>query len=163
MGDDYYSRTATEFLGGYPMFQTAEDRKAEDEVAAIIEEQWRCKLNRFGLLCPVDWYALRLERMAGLIELKSRSHASTTYKTVYLNVRKWIALNESSRGLGVPAIFVVRFTDGIRWCSLYNVDATKHKMGGCSKKVKSHTDREPVIEVPIEQLKSLKGFPQKGQ
>lgn len=145
MSATYYDRTP-DALG---FFATEEDRKNEREVADQLEKVWFCALRSFGCVAPIDWYAFRDRRLLALIELKSRSHPSTKYPTVFLNVRKWLALSLASAGLGVPAIFVVRFTDGIWWVPLRKVNATDVRIGGCSREVKSETDIEPVIEVRI--------------
>ena len=87
--------------------------------------------------------------LVGVLELKSRSHASTTYSTVFLNVRKWGSLMLYHLGLGCPALFVVRFTDEYRWINVLEIDASHMKMGGTKHLVKSHTDIEPVILVPV--------------
>ena len=50
----------------------------------------------------VDFFALRDGMLVGVLELKSRSHTSTTYSTVFLNVRKWGSLMLYHLG-GCPA------------------------------------------------------------
>jgi hypothetical protein len=57
--------------------------------------------------------------------------------------------------LSVPAVFVVRFTDQIKWISLADIDARLCMIGGCSRTVKSRNDIEPIIEVPIDQMRAL--------
>lgn len=161
MKSTYYDRSGAKHLDGSVVFGNDADRASEDEVAAVIETAWKCQLRRFGALSPVDWYAVRMERLAGVVELKTRSHVKAQYPTVFLNVRKWMALSMAADGLGVPAIFVVRFTDGIYWTSLSQIDPRGPNgyvpIGGCSRRVKADNDREPVIEVPVKALKLLVG------
>ena len=158
----YYDRHAAKHLDGTPIFATSEDRKSEEEVARIIESTWGCEVRSFGSLAIIDWYAMRDGRMVSLLELKTRSHSSTRYQTVFLNVRKYMALFWGQACLNVPALFCVRFTDEIRWIRVYDIDATKHKIGGCASRVKSVTDIEPVIEVPVAKCKIL-GRPSGGR
>jgi hypothetical protein len=106
-------------------------------------------------LAPVDWYALRHARIVGVAELKSRTHSSFQYPTVFLNVRKWLALQIASIGMGVPGLFVVRFTDGIAWIPIADIDPRRMILGGCSRVVKAESDIEPVIEVLIATMKLL--------
>jgi hypothetical protein len=150
----YYERTSTEHVDGTPLFATRSDQTHERRVAHAIERAWKCVLHDFGALCPLDWYATRAERLVGVLELKSRTHATDRYPTVFLNVRKWLALLLANTGLGVPAIFVVRFTDEIRWV---NVSLTMGvtDIAGCRTVVKSHTDIEPVIGVPVAAMRAL--------
>lgn len=128
-------------------------------VAEQIERHWNCKLHKFGSLCPIDWYAERAGRLVGVAELKSRTHASDTFSTVYLSVRKWLALSLASIGLGCPALFVVSFTDGVRWISVADVDASAIRICGVNRnKAKAERDAnaiEPIIDVPVASLKIL--------
>src|SRR4051812_47677982 len=119
----YYERSAIQHLDGTAIFQTPADKRNESEVASLIGGAWGCELHQFGALSPIDWYAVRDGRMIGLLELKSRAHESDRYPTVFLNVRKWLALNIGAIGLGVPAIFVAKFLDGTKWIPLSEVDA----------------------------------------
>jgi hypothetical protein len=151
----YYDRKSILHLDGTPIFQTAEDRESEQAVALLLEKHYRCEMHRFGELSAVDWYAVRRGRMVGIAELKTRSHASDKYPTVYLNVRKWLALLLSSIGLGVPALFVVRFTDQIRRIRVGKINASRVILGGTTEIVKSRSDREPLIEVPVEEMRVL--------
>ena len=151
----YYDRSAITHVDGTQVFANAEDRAAEKQVAETIMEIWRCELCQFGALCPVDWYAKRAGRVVGVVELKSRTHAWDAYPTVYLNVRKWLALILAQVGMGVPAVFVVQFTDGIFWCPVRHIDASRMKIGGCTRTVKSANDIEPVIEVPVSLLRPI--------
>jgi hypothetical protein len=152
----YYERSNVVHIDGTHIFRTAEDRNAEHEVAARIEAAWHCELHEFGALSPVDWYAVRMNRMIGVLELKARSHAFTTYATVFLNVRKWLALSLARIGMGVPAVFVIKFRDDLRWISLAEIDARQFAIAGCTRLVKARSDIEPVIEIPIGHLKPLR-------
>jgi hypothetical protein len=152
---DYYSRETTTFLDGTPIFKTEDDERSENEVAKIIEKTWLCKLFSFGRLSLIDWYAVRYDRPVGLLELKTRTHDSAKYETVFLNVRKWLALQMASCGMGLPALFVVRFTDGVRYINLADVDASQFILGGLKRIKKSRNDIEPLIEVPVSEMRVL--------
>jgi hypothetical protein len=153
----YYARTSAVHLDGTPIFKTKEDRDNEATVAQLIEAAWGCKLGEFGALSPIDWYAQRDGRLVGLLELKTRWHPRDDYPGVFLNARKWLALSLGSIGMGVPALFVVKFTDGVYWVPISKVDATTHRIGGCSVRVKSVNDIEPIIEVPLSTMVELRG------
>jgi hypothetical protein len=55
----------------------------------------------------------------------------------------------SENGLGCPALFVVKFIDRIGYVRAGQIDVKNISLGGCSKVVKSFSDIEPVINVPI--------------
>lgn len=151
----YAERVGATHIDGTPIFQTAEDRRNESDVAAEVARAWACELRPFGMLAAVDWYAVRDGRPVGVLELKSRSHAHDHFATVFLNVRKWLALLISGVGLGVPAIYVVRFTDGLWWIRAADVHASRLRIGGTAVRVKSDSDIEPVIEVPVAEMAAL--------
>ena len=152
----YYDRTTTTHLDGSPIFKTDEDEQNEATIASTIEESWGCKLHSFGRLSPIDWWAERDGRVVGVAELKSRSHSVGKYPTVFLNVRKWLALILAGNGMGVPALFIVKWPDDARWIHVGTIDASMLRVGGCARTVKSRSDVEPVIDVPIDAMISLK-------
>lgn len=155
MDQSYYSRTGATHVDGTRIFASEKDIKAEAEVAAVLAKAWKCEVRRFGALSPVDWYCTRDGRITGVAELKNRSKASTEYTTVFLNVRKWLALQLVSAGMGVPAVYVVRFADGLFWCRLHDIDPRQMQMGGCSRRVKADNDFEPVINVDMKAMKLI--------
>jgi hypothetical protein len=149
---DYYAREGSANSDGTPLFANDCDKSSEREVVELLEAKWGCEIKQFGKLCPIDFYALRDGRLVGVMELKSRTHAANKFPTVFLNVRKWISLVMAQQGLGVPALFVVKFSDQIMYQHISAIDASAVRMGGTKEKVKSHTDVEPVIHVPIDSM-----------
>lgn len=156
MPDSYYERMITLGVDG-PLFACEVDAVHEREVAALLAQAWNCEIKAFGRLCPVDFFALRGDRLVGVLELKSRSHGSAKYPTVFLNVRKWLALKLAAYGLGCPGIFVVRFTDGVYFIPVdaVPVGSANVIIGGTREIVKSHTDIEPVFAVPVALLRRV--------
>jgi hypothetical protein len=155
METTYYERETQTHVDGTPIFRTANDAKNENEVAQSIAAAWKCSVRSFGKLAPIDFYAERDGRLVGLLELKSRPHLSNKYLTVFLNVRKWLALSLGAVGMGTVGVFVVRFDDGIRWIQVSEIDATRFRIGGCARVVKSISDIEPVIEIPVVTMRKL--------
>jgi hypothetical protein len=151
----YYDRQYRTDDAGLAVFTTPEDHASEDLAARVIEAAWKCKLHRFPHYHGVDWYAERAGSMVAVLELKTRSHSSTKHETVWLNVRKWLALGMARIGLGVPSLFVVQFTDELRYVDLVDVDGHQHRIAGCKRIVKSPLDIEPVIDVPVSSMKLL--------
>lgn len=156
-GGQYYNRRPSVNTDGTLLFANQEDNAGQSEIALMIE---RCygpglKLKPFGRLCVIDYYAERDGRMCALLEIKRRSHESTKHDTVFLNVRKWLALTIGSVGLGVPSFFVAGFADRVMIVDVASIEATRHMIGGTLRVVKSHSDVEPIIEVPIEIMREL--------
>ncbi len=152
MSQAYYARRHST-QGGLRLFKSDRDRQNEDEVRAVLERAWRCEIRTYGGTCEaIDWYAVRGATIAAYLELKSRDHYVSSYDTVFLNVRKWLALTLIQAGTGCPGIYVVRWLDDLRYVRISEVDARAIRLGGCNRRVKSATDIEPVIEIPIEQM-----------
>ena len=146
---DYYERETHANSDGSPLFCADIDKDNETEIKSLLEEKWNCTIKPFGKLCPVDFYALRDNRICAVIELKTRSHKHNKYNDVFLNLRKWFCLMLSENRLGCPALFVVKFIDKIGYVRVGQIDVKNISLGGCSRVVKSNTDIEPVINVPI--------------
>jgi hypothetical protein len=154
----YYQRSNLIQLDGTVTFMSAADRQAQKEVAELLEVYFSeqkggaCQFIEFGLLSAVDWYVVRYGRVVGLAELKRRYHSSTEHPTVFLSVRKWMALTLAAMGMGVPALFAVRFDDGLFYIWNGAVDARRHAWRGCVTIVKHPNDIEPVIEIPVQDM-----------
>jgi len=151
----YYAREQTTHLDGSLVFHSPEDEQNESAIAAELAAAWQCHIYAFGALCPVDWYAERHGRLVGLLELKTRSHIAAHFPTVFLSLRKWLALMMASLGTGVPALFIVRFADGTRWIRLADVEAHVLTIRGTHRIAKTRSDREPLIEVPVDAMTEL--------
>lgn len=148
---NYYEREGYEHpVDRLTVFETPQDRVNEQDAVAFMEKEWDCRLLKFGRLTPVDRYILKDDHLQGVVEIKCRSHDFSQYPTVFLNLRKWLALTMGALGFGVPAFFIARWNDALGWVNLDDIDANTRNVRymGCARKVKSDSDREPVILVP---------------
>ena len=151
---DFYQRKGSTHVDGTRVFKEREDTQRETEVARMLERAWGCTLHPYAGLSVIDWWVEKQGRVSAFAELKCRSHDSTRHPTVFLNHRKWVALSLSQLSR-VPALFIVRFTDQIRWIRLNDIDPSKLIIGGLSRKHHSDNDIEPVIEVPVDRMTLL--------
>lgn len=135
------------------VYATELDRANEDEIAALLGVAWGCDLRSFGAFAPLDWYAQRGGALVAVLELKCRTHPTDRYPTVYLAVRKWLALNLAAVGLDVPALFVVRFTDQVRYLRV-GAEAMPARILGRRDRG-APLDIEPIIEVPVEAMHTV--------
>jgi len=138
-------------------FSTADDIAKQAAVRRACERVWHCTMRPFGSYAPIDYYAERDNTLVAVVEIKCRDHPMGKHDTVWLNVRKWLALSLASVGLGVAPIYVVGFTDALCWVDVRTIDASRVQIAGCRRVVKSHSDIEPVIDIPIGQLRPLEG------
>jgi len=130
-------------------------QNAEDGVCRAIERITGATVHHFGSLAPVDAYASKDGRVVAWFEIKVRSHESTRYKHVFLSARKWWHLLTADALQGVPAYFVVRFTDSIRYIRVTNVDPENMKVVKANRAYQSRNDREVVMLVPVEKMRRL--------
>lgn len=148
----YEERAGSLHTDGTPIFQQQQDRDGERLVVERLKSAWGCEIEPFGMLAPIDYFATRHGRLSAVLEIKCRSHAQHTYETVFLNVRKWLALGLAQVGMGVPAIFVVKFTDAIGYIRWEDIPGNRLSILGCSRRVKSRSDIEPIIEVRVGEM-----------
>lgn len=150
----YYDRKSTDFNGRL-IFKSDDDEKNESEVARAIEDRWNVAVHSFGRIAPLDFWIARDGAPVAFAEVKARSHSHDRHTTVFLNVRKWLAMQMAAVGCDVAVLFFVRFTDRILYIKVDDIDASQMKVGGCSRIVKSCNDIEPVIEIPIANMAFL--------
>jgi hypothetical protein len=152
----YYARNISTNSDGTPTFETRLDDINERRVKGRLEDAWQCTLHRYPRLHAVDWYAERDQRVVGHVEIKTRSHDAGTFPTVYLNFRKYATLTLLELATGVPSTFVAAYTCGtVKWVRLADVAADVLTIAGTHKLVKSSSDREPMINVPLNLMKDL--------
>jgi len=141
-----------------PYFHSEDDEKNENLVGHLLEKPWRCvALRAVDPYSRVDWNFVRGKVVIAIGELKARTHPIDKYPTVFLSVSKYEALMDRKRELDVKAVFVVRFSCGtIRWIHADEIDNTKVRIAGRPPRPGSVHDQEPIIDVPIAQMRRLK-------
>lgn len=136
-------------------FATEADRTRELEAAGRMERAWRCELHRFaGPFAPIDFYVLRARRLCAVVEVKGRTCPASQYPDALLSLRKWWALDATERATTLPALFVVAYTDELRWIRVRDIDASRLELGGHTHP-RAPADREPLIRVPIESMRPV--------
>jgi len=150
----YKDRRSGTNSDGTATFATAGDEHNQARFQRLLSLAQKCKVHSFPKLSPIDLYAVKHERVVAFIEFKARTCTVKKHSTIWLNFRKYTALYWAKMAFGVPAYFYVSFSGGeILFIEIDNVDSKKHRMGGCAEYVKSQFDKEPVIEVPIADMK----------
>jgi hypothetical protein len=152
----YYQREVTVHTDGSPVFEKPVDDLNERRVKARLEAAWNCTLHRYPRLHGVDWYAERDARLTAHVELKTRQHDADAFDTVMLNMRKYLTLFMAEVGTGVPSVFVIAYACGtIKWVRVSHIDATHARIGGTKQLVKSSSDREPILFLPVNTFNDL--------
>lgn len=120
-------------------------------MADALAATWGMTALRVGRFSPVDFFLLKDGRLVGVMEVKCRETLRQQYPSVFFAVRKWMPLTLISLGLDVPALYAIRFKDGVSCIRVARVDGRTAKMNGRMDRGAAH-DLEPVIEVPIAEM-----------
>lgn len=127
-----------------------EDFDAEERIAALLADRWKCGVHRFPRFSPVDYYFHHGERIFAVGELKCRGVTRYARPTVYFAARKWAALELLAGGFACPALFIVQFLDALCYCSLDKIGRVPAEIRGRSDRPGVANDREPMFLLPVE-------------
>lgn len=129
------------------------DCALEKAVMSALSFAWNMKMGSFGRFAPLDFYAFRNDRLVGLMELKTHPYDIGKYPTTQLNLRKWGWLR-LYKDLGVKVLYLKMFGKDLYYIDVDDIKVDDAiRMGGCHKYVKSVTDIEPVINIPVDDFK----------
>jgi len=153
--DNYYNRKPTILPDGRRAFMTEKDKALEDAVKAMLNFGWKAEIGSFGRFFPIDFYAYKKEqkRVVAILELKTHPYEYGKYATTPLNCRKHAFLMDRAKQWDVIPILLKLFNEHLYYVDVRLVDAAAPVMGGCKRIVKSVTDVEPVIHIPLETFK----------
>lgn len=139
-----------------PIFQKPSDLKAQGEVAAIVGQKWECTLKRMGPLDRLDCYAFRGETILFFAEIKCRDVSSGEYPTVFLSFQKYLAMREVGSCFGLPVLYVIRYTDGVRYIDVMDLPLPQKLVAkGRPPRPGAVSDIEPIIEIPVDLMSPI--------
>lgn len=99
-----------------PIFETAADRANEAAIIEVLEDAWGCEIKGTDTLNDLDFHAYKDGQLVSIGEIKCRKVHSTKYGgKIYFDVDKAIRLQTHADELGVPAVIVLKYTDGLFW------------------------------------------------
>lgn len=136
-----------------PIYESEDDRDAEQRVVEVLQICWRCKVIRLPHLSRVDYKAIRGSG-SSFIEIKCRTNAMRAYPTYMISLRKieaGIALAESTPKHSF--CLVVRWTDAIGF-TVPKRGAFDIATGGRRDRGDAY-DVERVAHIPIERFTLL--------
>jgi hypothetical protein len=135
---------------------TPEDIARQERVARALEKAWGITLVRDPNDMAQINYTVRTDReVVGYVLIKTRKNAHDRFPELGINRNKYRALMRQ-RGGGLPVIWATGFTDDvILWIRAEDIDPTFSQMRGRSDREGVSTDVEPMIDVPISEMKSV--------
>lgn len=134
---------------------TREDTQREQAVAGVLRNAWNCDVVRTGYKDELDFWLVRDGKTEAVAELKNRKVESATYEDVFLSRHKWDALFRATFAHRIEGLFIVNFTDELRYIRLADIDATRLRMGGRWDRTDAPNDWEMMVMVPVAEMKVI--------
>lgn len=138
-----------------PVFETASDRSHEREICDVLERTLEIRTETTSTLSDVDFYGYRGVELVVVGEIKYRNVKSTEYGYVYFDAAKAQKLSEQAREYYVPGIVVLRYTDGLFYMLVSDVQS--YPTVKSSRKDRGAYDRDQDAHlIPPHMLRRLK-------
>lgn len=153
MALDYFQAEGVVMPNGMVSAASRRSIELERAVMSTLSFIWSLKMGSFGRFAPLDFWAFRDNKFVSVMELKTHAHGIDKYGTTQLNLRKW-GWMKLYQDLGVKVIYLKLFLGDLYYIDFANIKTTDAvRIGGCHKAFKSVTDVEPVIDIPVDELK----------
>lgn len=133
----------------------ATGKAGEQAVAEILEAAWKCQARPSPHFAHYDYELDRGDRMAAIVEVKTRRCPHDKYAETYITLEKWYRLFDLSRALEVPAFYVVNFTDEIRYIEAAKIDPRRFETCGRHDRPYMRHDISTKILVPVADMGRL--------
>jgi hypothetical protein len=147
--------------------ETEAHRATQNYTARLIEKFWNCKVYTYPGLHPIDWYAVRDGKLVANMEFKRRHQDYDDYinagpdkriktPTMLLSYHKWLSLYMAAIASRVPGFFVAGLNDCLVYINVFDVRPHELRIdprGGRTRDKRRDNDIEPVIHVPITDMK----------
>ena len=101
-----------------PIYETAQDRDNEEEIAKHIAERYNAKAIKAKRLYGLDWFFEREGYVVGMVEIKARKCASSDYATYMISADKIARIRMLSSVSGIPSFLFVAWTDCMGYINL---------------------------------------------
>ena len=132
------------------LYENETNRNNEQAAKVTLEASWSVTLRKLPIKYGAEWVAFRGDQAVAVIEYKNRPHDSTRFPTYLLSVHKWMSMRSLANTIGVPAILVVEFVDGMRHCTLEDEMATTAWAGRRDRG--DADDLEPCMMIPMDRF-----------
>jgi len=137
-------------------WETQADLDRETAVARLYAELRDCAYEKLPVQYKADYAFLRDGELKALVEIRCRNVRHDKYDTIILSLLKWHDVNAMAKAINVPAMLVVRYTDGVYTIPMREVPDSI-EIGG---RVDRGDDRdvEPVVHYRVERMRQVSGF-----
>ena len=138
-----------------PIYETEQDRWAEDGVAAAVGLAWKCVPVPTPPLSGIDLALMRDGNIKAFAEVKVRTTVASRYSDYMIGAKKWYSNMKFADECGVPMLLVVAFTDGIKWVPAKGTPV-REGIGGRTDR-NDPQDIKLCVFIDIGRFKKLKG------
>ena len=153
MAHDYFQAEGVVMPNGRVSAASKRDIALEKAVMSTLSFIWSLKMGSFGRFAPLDFWAFKDGKFVSVMELKTHAHSIDKYPTTQLNLRKW-GWMKLYQDLGVKVLYLKMFLGDLYYIDFNAIKPTDAvRIGGCRKAFKSVTDVEPVIDIPVDEMK----------
>lgn len=135
------------------LWETKDDLAREKDVVDVYAKIKKCEYEKLPIQYKADYAFLRDGDIVALVEIRCRNVSHDQYDTIMLSLLKWNDINELAQRMGVPAMFVVRYTDGIYTIPLRETPDA-FLMGGRAV-MRDARDREPVVHYNVDRMRKV--------
>jgi hypothetical protein len=138
-----------------PLYENDASRTAEQRIAQIVSDKWKCSLIKLPRSYVLDYVAERNGKLTCWVEIKQRNFKFGEYVDYTISLHKYMDMLTYVEKTGLPALLVVEFSDGLIYWHL----ATRP----CVVGIGGRTDRndpqdvEPVARIAWAEFKELMG------
>jgi hypothetical protein len=133
------------------MHETAQDLRNELDVIVAYAKMLNFGHQKLPIAYKADYALVEDGDVKAFVEIKCRNVNHDTYDTIILSLRKWHDINEMAQRINIPAVFVIRYDDGVFSIPMRETpDAIT--IGGRVDRNDSR-DIEPVIHYNIDRLR----------
>jgi hypothetical protein len=134
-------------------WETQADLDREAAVVAVYAKIKGCEYEKLPIQYKADYAFLRDGELKALVEIKCRNVSHDKYDTIMLSLLKWHDVNAMASAANVPAMFVVRYTDGIYSIPLREMP-DEITMGGRAL-MRDARDRELVVHYRVDRMRKI--------
>lgn len=96
-----------------PLYESQRDRTNEQQVADFLSQKFDCTYFKLPIAYSIDYAFLREGKVVGFVEVKCRKVELQTYDTIMLSMHKRVDSLALANSISVPALFAIRYNDGI--------------------------------------------------
>jgi hypothetical protein len=140
-----------------PLYESEADLARERDVAALIEQRWKCQMFKLPLQYHLDYAAVRNDRVVAFCEIKVRTYTMDQIENLggyMISLGKWTTAHSLFLSTRLPFALIVKAQDGVYHANINSEELfTRH-----SVVIKGRKDRNDWQDIEPCVLLNTNGF-----